>query len=64
MSRMVNKQELNHLFKKYAKEDYSFFLEYTSHNAYKHSKHTELLCDVLNKVEKGKLKRVIVSMPP
>lgn len=47
-----------------AKKDYSFFLQYISNNEYKHAKHTKYICDILQKIEKGEIKRVIFSLPP
>jgi len=61
---VLTANQLDHLFKEYAKQDYSFFLEYITHNQYQHAKHTLYLCDVLQKVERGEIKRLIVSMPP
>ncbi|CAB4128449.1 Archaeophage PsiM2, terminase large subunit [uncultured Caudovirales phage] len=42
----------------------SFFLERESRLKWKPAKHLELLCDTLQRVSKGDLKRVIVTMPP
>ena len=48
----------------FAKNDYSFYVEYVHHGIYKHGKHTRYICDVLEAVERGEKKRVIITLPP
>lgn len=43
---------------------YRDYLLYVHRGLYQHFKHTELLCDVLQKIADGEQKRVIVTMPP
>jgi len=51
---------------KLARENYALFLELILQNEtppYKHSRHTQLICDKLKEVYEGKCKRLIVCMP-
>lgn len=43
---------------------YDFYVEYTHKGLYKHGKHTKYICNVLQRVESGELKRVIITTPP
>jgi len=47
-----------------ARENLSFFLEFESRGKWQPAKHLELLCDKLEAVERGELKRLMVFMPP
>src|SRR5690606_22608743 len=47
-----------------AKHDFSFFIDYDSDGRDKDGKHLDVLDETLQKVSKGELKRVIVTMPP
>ncbi len=47
-----------------ARDYYEFYVEYTHRGIYKHGKHTRLLSHVLQDVESGKEKRVIITTPP
>jgi len=47
-----------------AKSKLSFFLEYESHGIWQSARHLELLCSKLEAVERGKIKRLMVFMPP
>ncbi|MBW2636984.1 MAG: phage terminase large subunit [Deltaproteobacteria bacterium] len=47
-----------------AKIDYSFYVEYVHRGKYQHAKHTEYICDYLQRVERGEIKRLIVLLPP
>jgi predicted phage terminase large subunit-like protein len=44
--------------------DLAYFLEYTSHGQWQRAKHLDLLCRKLEAVERGEIKRLIVTMPP
>ena len=44
--------------------DFSFYCEYTHHGAYFPYKVHQYLCDVLEKVERGEITRLIITMPP
>jgi len=46
------------------KTDYSFYLEVVNHFKYIHSAHTKLICQKLEEIESGKIKRLLVCMPP
>lgn len=52
------------LFQAAAKSNYSFYLEYVHYGRYKHGRHTELIADHLDRMEKGEIKRLIISLPP
>jgi predicted phage terminase large subunit-like protein len=47
-----------------AKNDYAFYCEYTHHGNYKVAKHHQLICNALERIEKGSLKRLMIFMPP
>lgn len=47
-----------------ARNDFGFYVEYVHRGHYRHARHTEYVCDVLNKVEKGIIDRLIITMPP
>lgn len=47
-----------------ARIDYSFYLEYVYQGTYEHGRHTKLICDKLEAVERGEIKRLIVTLPP
>jgi len=42
----------------------SYFTEYTSHGLWQPAKHLDLLCETLEAVERGEIRRVIITMPP
>lgn len=44
--------------------DLAYFLEYTSRGQWKRAKHLDLLCRKLEAVERGEIKRLIITMPP
>jgi predicted phage terminase large subunit-like protein len=46
-----------------AKHDYGFYLEFVNHN-YNLAPHTRLICDKLQEIERGELKRLIITLPP
>lgn len=47
-----------------AKVDYSSYVEYVHQGAYKHSRHTKLICEKLQLIHEGKLKRLAIFLPP
>lgn len=47
-----------------ARRDYSFYVVYVHHGLYVHGEHTEYICNVLQDVEEGKEKRVMIWLPP
>jgi len=57
-------EEVPKMMRAAAYANLSFFLERESKLKWRPAKHLELLCDTLQKVSKGELKRVIVTMPP
>lgn len=44
--------------------DLAYFLEYVSRGQWKRAKHLDLLCRTLEAVERGEIKRLIITMPP
>jgi len=60
----LGQEQLQKLWATLAYEKYEFYVEYVHRGLYKHGKHTRLLCDTLQKVEAGKLPRLIITMPP
>lgn len=46
------------------REDLAFFCEYTSKGLWKAAKHHKALCEKLELVAQGKIKRLLVRMPP
>ena len=44
--------------------DLSYYTEYTSHGLWKPARHLDFLCRKLEAVERGEIKRLIVTMPP
>lgn len=47
-----------------AKNDYSFYVEYVHRGMYQHGAHTLYICNILEKIEKGELDRVVFTLPP
>lgn len=47
-----------------AKDDYSAYIELVHAGQYQHSKHTRLICEKLQQIHEGKLKRLAIFMPP
>ena len=47
-----------------ARNDYSFYCEYTHHGLYKPARHHLLICNALERIERGQLKRLMIFMPP
>ena len=47
-----------------AKVDYEYYLEYVHRGLYKHAKHTKLIANKLENVEKGNCKRLMILLPP
>jgi len=48
-----------------ARNDYAFYVEWVHNGAYKHGRHTEdIICKELEKVERGELDRLIITLPP
>lgn len=47
-----------------AKVDYEYYLEYVHRGLYRHARHTKLICDKLEQVEEGKIKRLMIFLPP
>lgn len=55
---------LQRQFQILAKTKLNFFLRYESEGRWKIAKHLDVLTDALEKVSKGEMKRLIVTMPP
>ncbi|MBN2734740.1 MAG: phage terminase large subunit [Methanomicrobiaceae archaeon] len=47
-----------------AKNKLSFFTEYTTRGIWEPAKHLDYLCNVLEAVERGEIRKVIITMPP
>lgn len=47
-----------------AKVDYEYYLEYVHKGLYKHARHTKLICNKLKEVEEGKIRRLMIFLPP
>ncbi len=47
-----------------ARESYRAYLKFILGDNYLESKHTRLLCDYMERVERGEVTRLIISMPP
>lgn len=56
--------ELNEVWQRLAREELSWYLEYITSGNWKPAEHLTLLCDKLEAVERGDLKRLMVFMPP
>lgn len=59
-----SEEQLIQIWEADARGDLAFFLEYESQGAWKRAKHLELLCEKLQQIEQGNLKRLMVYMPP
>lgn len=55
---------LDEIEKALAREDYSVYLEYVHHGRYIPSRHSDLVCQYLEKVERGEIRRLMIFMPP
>jgi predicted phage terminase large subunit-like protein len=51
-------------WEKLAREDYSFYCEYTHNGMYTPAKHHLLISGALERIERGELKRLMIFMPP
>ena len=49
---------------KSAHDDYSKYMQITTHGHWKRARHLDLLCEYLEKVETGTIDRLIITMPP
>lgn len=47
-----------------AKVDYEYYLEYVHRGLYRHARHTKLISEKLKEVEEGKIKRLMIFLPP
>ena len=47
-----------------AREKYSSYMELVYHGRWKRARHLDLLCELLEEVERGDLTRLIITMPP
>lgn len=47
-----------------AKVDYEYYVEYVHRGLYIHGEHTKLICRKLEQVEQGKIKRLMIFLPP
>lgn len=47
-----------------AREDFSFYCEYTYRLQYRAARHTQQICDILEKAERGEIKRIMIFLPP
>ncbi|MGE5551504.1 MAG: phage terminase large subunit [Bacteroidota bacterium] len=56
--------QLETLWRADARDSLVFFCEYTSNGTWQPAPHLEILCDHLEAVERGEIRRLIVDMPP
>lgn len=47
-----------------AREDYRFYLQISHHFIYNHARHTYLICEKLKAIEEGRLKKLMIFLPP
>ena len=47
-----------------ARSDYEFYLEYVHKGLYQHARHTKLMAKKLHDIDCGRLKRLIICLPP
>jgi len=47
-----------------ARNNYADYIEMVHQGLYQHAKHTRLICEKLQEIEQGKLKRLAIFMPP
>ena len=47
-----------------AREDYCAYMQLSTHGRWKRARHLDLLCELLEEVERGDLTRLIITMPP
>ena len=47
-----------------AKENYCSYMQLVYHGRWKRAKHLDLLCEILEEVERGDIERLIITMPP
>lgn len=59
-----SEEQLIQIWEADAKDDLAWFLEYESRGSWQPAKHLTLLCDKLEAVERGEIKRLMVFMPP
>ena len=55
---------LDDMFRANARVDYSFYVEYVHDGMYVHGKHTRYICKKLEEVEAGKIRNLMIFMPP
>lgn len=60
----LGRGSLEHGWNLLAKQNYDFYVEYVHKGIYKHGKHTHIICEHLQKVESGELKRLMIFLPP
>lgn len=51
-------------FDQIAFDEYGFFVEHVHHGKYEHGPHTLKICEALEKVERGEIKRLLICLPP
>lgn len=61
---MLNTANIKTGWNELAKMDYSFYIEYVHRRMYRHSRHTQLICQYLTKVERGEIERLMLLLPP
>lgn len=67
MEKMENNILLNNAIKimeNCARENYNFYLEYVHKGLYKPARHTDYICEKLEMVERGIIKKLMVFLPP
>lgn len=57
-------EDMQEYWRELARVSYAFYCEYAHRGSYTPAKHTKLICDKLEAVERGEIKRVMFMMPP
>lgn len=61
---MLTSNEIQQAWEKLCLRDYEFFLTYTGRKQWRTAKHLKLVCQKLEAVERGEIKRLIINMAP
>lgn len=62
--KLIQNKPIEQAMKELAYVDYQWYLKYIYGDLYAHVRHTRYLCDKLEQVEQGEVKRLMVFMPP
>lgn len=48
----------------WARTDYAYYVHYVHRGNHRPAKHTDFICEILDRVEKGEITRLILTLPP